>query len=131
MSVRAATCLMSLLLTVAFVAPLPLQAAKPGPSKGAATSSASSAAQLLDPGTATPGIPAANLKGLELVQEGEGKEVFLSRCTACHALTDVVSKRKTRPQWEQRIREMIDLGAKVPPDDVKTITNYLATHYGL
>lgn len=121
----------SVLAVMALVVALQSSAAEGGRKKAASGAGASVAAKTLDPATATPGIPADNLKGLELVKDGEGKDVFLARCTACHALTDVVSKRKTRPQWDQRVREMVDLGAKVPPDDMKIIINYLATNYSL
>jgi cytochrome c5 len=65
------------------------------------------------------------------VKEGAGKDVFLAKCSSCHALTDVISKRKTRDAWALRIREMIQYGAEVNAADAKTITDYLTDHYGL
>ena len=65
------------------------------------------------------------------VKDGPGKDVFLARCSNCHALTDVVSKRKSRDQWDLKVREMINFGATLTPDEIKTVTSYLAAQYGL
>lgn len=78
-----------------------------------------------------PASPPAAQQPAPEVKEGAGKEVFLAKCSSCHALTDVISKRKTRDAWALRIREMVQYGAEVNAADAKTITDYLAEHYGL
>jgi cytochrome c5 len=64
------------------------------------------------------------------VKDGPGKEVFLAKCTACHALQDVLAQRNNRVGWENKVREMVSLGASLSNEDVKTITEYLAKQYG-
>ncbi|MEZ4886756.1 MAG: hypothetical protein R3E32_18655 [Chitinophagales bacterium] len=62
--------------------------------------------------------------------EGEGLEMVIATCTACHSAKLVTQNRATREGWEQMIRWMQatqnlwDLG-----EQEEIILNYLAKHY--
>lgn len=63
-------------------------------------------------------------------REGEGLEVVIANCTACHSSKLVIQNRATREGWEsmiqwmQETQNLWDLG---PNQDV--ILSYLAEHY--
>ena len=44
----------------------------------------------------------------KLMPEGEGKRLIISRCTICHSLERVVSKRATREVWQKIVDRMHD-----------------------
>ncbi len=62
--------------------------------------------------------------------DGAGKELVQGRCTACHDLGRVVTARRTRQDWDQITRNMIERGPRATPAQVEAIVTYLATHLG-
>lgn len=62
--------------------------------------------------------------------EGEGKDVVEDTCTDCHSLRRIVIQRLDEEGWHGILREMLENGAAIDPDDMKTITVYLTKNFG-
>ncbi len=62
--------------------------------------------------------------------EGPGKALVESRCTFCHDLERVTEPKRTGEDWKIIVRNMIERGITATPEEVQTITSYLAAHFG-
>jgi mono/diheme cytochrome c family protein len=61
--------------------------------------------------------------------DGNGKQIVETACAQCHKLTIVTNAGFSPENWTVVMRAMIHLGAKVPPDQVATVTDYLAKNF--
>lgn len=62
--------------------------------------------------------------------EGPGKDIVETTCTDCHSLERIKAQRLNEEGWDAIIREMIETGAAINPDDVKVIVDYLTKNFG-
>src|SRR3954470_21208299 len=62
--------------------------------------------------------------------DGKGKEAVLSTCTDCHDTARIQAQHLDEEGWSSIIREMIETGANINPDDMKIIISYLAKNFG-
>ena len=64
--------------------------------------------------------------------DGDGKKILQASCTACHDLTEFTKFKGfyTRDDWRDVVKTMIEYGAKVKPDDVDVLVDYLAKNLG-
>jgi competence protein ComEA len=78
----------------------------------------------------------AILSGLELaaadieLPDGKGKEAVVSTCTDCHDTERIRAQHLDEEGWSAILREMIETGANINPDDMKVIVSYLAKNFG-
>jgi len=72
---------------------------------------------------------AASVQAQDL-PNGVGKELVMRVCTQCHDLERVVSKRKTKQEWNDLVDMMASRGAKATDEEFDTIVNYLAKYFG-
>jgi sulfite dehydrogenase (cytochrome) subunit B len=89
---------------------------------------------------ALPPAVAGQTKSIELppdnaygdLQPGPGVEVTQRACRACHSTDYVVMQpRGDAKQWDGVVTKMMKVfGASIPPEDARTIVQYLSTHYG-
>jgi virginiamycin B lyase len=61
--------------------------------------------------------------------EGSGKALVESACTQCHSLDRVVRSGYSRDGWRNVVSMMVNVGAKVTPQQADAITEYLAAHF--
>ena len=61
--------------------------------------------------------------------EGPGKDLVAAQCNSCHALGARVGAGYTPAGWRTVMRMMVNLGVPVPPDQLATMTAYLAKHF--
>ena len=61
--------------------------------------------------------------------EGPGKATVQAVCSQCHGLDRVTSSGRSRNQWNTVVQEMMQEGARVLPDQVAVVVDYLATHF--
>ncbi len=47
----------------------------------------------------------------------------------CHEIEHVVRARQSRAEWEDTMQRMVQRGAPLTPDEIRVITDYLATYY--
>jgi virginiamycin B lyase len=64
-----------------------------------------------------------------VLPDGPGKAVVENACQACHALTNITNAGHTPKDWDTVVHMMINAGAKVAPDQVPMVVNYLAAHF--
>ncbi|WP_373933365.1 hypothetical protein [Sphingobium sp. sgz301304] len=60
---------------------------------------------------------------------GPGLDLINERCGFCHTTAQVFQTRRSETDWAATVQGMADRGAEVSPDEIKTITAYLAAHY--
>ncbi len=52
-------------------------------------------------------------------------------CGACHPYDTVVAIRRTKSQWETTVEAMVGRGLRATPEELATVTDFLAEAYGL
>jgi cytochrome c551/c552 len=77
-------------------------------------------------GLAALAVPAAALAQLV---PGPGAELTQAKCAICHEIEYVTRAPQSRAQWEDVVRTMLERGTPMTPDEMKVITEYLATYY--
>jgi len=65
----------------------------------------------------------------ETLVPGPGAELTQAKCAICHEIGYVTRAPQSRARWEEVMRVMVQRGTPVTPDEVKIITDYLATYY--
>ena len=58
-----------------------------------------------------------------------GADLTQAKCAICHEIEHVVRARQSRVEWEETMRRMVQRGAPLTPDEIRVITDYLATYY--
>ena len=64
-----------------------------------------------------------------VLPDGEGKEIVQSVCTKCHTLDRIVASGYTHDGWQLMVNQMISNGAKLTPEKMPTVVNYLAKSF--
>jgi len=64
-----------------------------------------------------------------VLPDGPGKAVVENACQACHALGNITNAGHTPKDWDTVVHMMINAGAKLQPDQVPVVVNYLAAHF--
>ena len=62
--------------------------------------------------------------------DGEGKQIFMSKCGQCHGLDYATANRHTRGQWGGIITQMVDMGAVLSDEERTVIIDYLTKNFG-
>ena len=62
--------------------------------------------------------------------DGEGKDAVENSCTDCHSVKRIKAQRFDEEGWNGIVREMIEKGAAINPNDLKVIVTYLAKNFG-
>ncbi len=72
-------------------------------------------------------VPRANAQDLP---EGPGKDVVENVCGSCHGVDLLSSQRATKQGWGYIVDDMVSRGASATNEQIDTIKDYLAKHYG-
>jgi mono/diheme cytochrome c family protein len=59
-----------------------------------------------------------------------GREAVMSKCFQCHTDAMFRDQRQERRAWEATIYRMIGRGGLYTPEEIKLMTDYLATDFG-
>ena len=62
--------------------------------------------------------------------EGKGKDVVVSACSSCHTVDRIAALRLSEEGWRNTLRQMIENGASLNPDDINPILAYLVANFG-
>lgn len=62
--------------------------------------------------------------------QGLAKAILQRSCTLCHDLDRITTASKTEAGWRASVKDMMRLGAKLKPDEDKTVVAYLVEHFG-
>jgi cytochrome c len=79
-------------------------------------------------GAALAALAISALAQEELVP-GPGADLTQAKCAVCHEIEHVVRSRQSRAEWEDTMQRMVKRGAPLTPDEIRVITDYLATYY--
>ncbi len=60
---------------------------------------------------------------------GKGVELATARCVLCHDAQHITRTRLSRGEWEFNIKNMIERGAPIAPNEIAPILEYLTTYY--
>jgi cytochrome c5 len=74
-------------------------------------------------------LPAASIQAQDL-PDGAGKELVMTVCTQCHDTARIVTKKKTKEEWNELVDSMAARGAKASDEEFETIVAYLAKYFG-
>ncbi len=58
--------------------------------------------------------------------EGPGRDTVQRYCVQCHSLATVMRGGYSREAWRNNVRMMVNVGAKVPADQIDGLVDYLA-----
>jgi cytochrome c len=83
---------------------------------------------LLAAGAACAALAPPAIAQEELVP-GPGAELTQAKCAVCHEIEHVVRSRQSRAEWQDTMQRMVQRGAPLTPDEIRVITDYLATYY--
>jgi competence protein ComEA len=64
------------------------------------------------------------------VAEDPDTGLFHRLCDECHTSAQIVSRRRTRAEWEDVITKMIEKGLGAPEKDLETVFAFLNRNYG-
>lgn len=62
--------------------------------------------------------------------EGNGKEAVQNNCTDCHSVERIKAQRLDEEGWDGILREMMETGASINPEDIQVIVEYLTKNFG-
>jgi len=62
--------------------------------------------------------------------EGKGRDAVEAACTVCHTAERIAKQKLTLDQWRGTLREMIENGASLNPDQWEPVVAYLAKNFG-
>jgi len=62
--------------------------------------------------------------------EGKGKDVVINACSSCHSVDRIAALRLSEEGWRNTLRQMIENGASLNPDDINPIIAYLVANFG-
>ena len=60
---------------------------------------------------------------------GKGVDLTTARCVICHDAQHITRTKLSRGEWEFNIKNMIERGAPIAPNEIAPILEYLATYY--
>src|SRR5665213_1004008 len=62
--------------------------------------------------------------------EGKGKDVVVNACSSCHSVDRIAALRLSEEGWRNTLRQMIENGASLNPEDINPIIGYLVANFG-
>lgn len=66
---------------------------------------------------------------LSLLPVAPGRERVGAKCGTCHPMAIVVGQKRSKPEWEATIDQMIGRGAEINEAEFAEIAAYLGTHF--
>ena len=75
----------------------------------------------------TAAVALASPTSAQQLPEGNGKAVVEKICAACHELSLLTDRGRTREDWAGVVKNMMEMGADIKANEVALITDYLAS----
>ena len=82
------------------------------------------------PATPVPGAKSPQQLAFERIQRGERVMNLSCSDAACHTIRPIQTSAMDAAGWTKTIAAMVEKGAKVAPDDVPILTEYLVRYHG-
>jgi mono/diheme cytochrome c family protein len=68
--------------------------------------------------------------GRSVQQSERGEQLVNGSCTGCHDLRPIQTQALDQESWTSTVQTMIEKGAKVSPDDIPIVVEYLVRNHG-
>ncbi len=81
------------------------------------------------PGVQMSGVGTASGTPPEL-PDGPAKTQVVEACSSCHGLDRITTRGKDEDGWYANVNDMVRLGAKLSPEQVVPVVEYLSEHFG-
>jgi virginiamycin B lyase len=62
--------------------------------------------------------------------DGKGKEIVEAACDGCHGVDQIIGRAWSEEKWKAVLKSMVDKGAVLSDDEMKTIVAYLVANFG-
>ena len=62
--------------------------------------------------------------------DGKGKEIVEAACDGCHGLDQIIGRTWSEEKWKAVLKSMVDKGAVLSDDEMKTVVAYLVANFG-
>lgn len=62
--------------------------------------------------------------------DGKGKEIVEAACDGCHGLDQIIGRAWSAEKWRSVVRKMVDKGAVLSDEELKTVVDYLVANFG-
>jgi virginiamycin B lyase len=69
------------------------------------------------------------VRGQDALPDGPGKDVVQASCTQCHGVDRITRAGYDSERWSNTVAMMVNAGAKVPPDRMNVVVDYLAKNF--
>lgn len=69
-------------------------------------------------------------KAPDPLPEGDGKALVVKICTDCHGAEQIVTKKRTKAEWDDVISDMVQKGAEAKDAEFDAIVAYLVKNFG-
>ena len=90
---------------------------------------AAAAVMLAIGGAAIAPLSAQEAAPARTLTPGKGADLTMARCALCHEITHITRARLSRGEWQDNVRNMIERGMPIAPDEIPIVVEYLATYY--
>jgi competence protein ComEA len=67
---------------------------------------------------------------LKRLPDVPGKDVVVRICTKCHGPGSIARKRLSREDWDDKVADMVERGAKGTPEELAAVVDYLTANFG-
>ena len=80
-------------------------------------------------GVAVSPLSAQDAAPSKTLAPGKGADLTMARCALCHEIAHVTRARLSRGEWQDNVRNMIERGMPIAPEEIPIVVDYLATYY--
>lgn len=77
------------------------------------------------------GLFGVQARGDTELPEGQGRDVVIRMCTGCHPIEMITAVHLSKTDWQRKVEDMVNRGAKGTPSEIATVVNYLSAHFGV
>lgn len=84
---------------------------------------------LLQSGIAVTPLSAQEPEAPRTLTPGKGVELTTSRCVICHDAQHITRAKLSRDEWAFNVKNMVERGAPITPEEIPPIVEYLSTYY--
>ena len=74
------------------------------------------------------GVLVASALYAQDLPKGKGGDLIDQRCTSCHTLNRITTQERTRDEWDDSVKAMIDYGTELNAAETKIVLDYLAKY---
>jgi competence ComEA-like helix-hairpin-helix protein len=64
-----------------------------------------------------------------VLPDGKAKKLIEDTCSECHGLEQVVNNPMSSESWRNTVKSMARKGAKLTPDEIDTVVEYLTVYF--